>query len=303
MRFSIWAATASPWNEILELSQHCEVTGWDGVYVADHFMPNGPDETPLEGDTLECWSVLAGLAVLVPRVRLGTLVSSVTYRHPAVLANIAAAIDQMSDGRLVLGVGAGWQLNEHAAYGIELGSVKERLDRFEEACEVLNSLLREKRTTFKGSYFQLADAPNEPAPVQARVPLLIGGSGEKRTLKIAARLADEWNAWTTPETLERKVGILRANCEAIGRDPSEIAVSTQGLLFLSNDESWLSSKRSADIDRPALVGTPAEVIEIVGRYRDAGADELIVPARTLGSLARAKDTCDLFINEVAPSFR
>src|SRR4051794_35301224 len=194
MRFSIWPSPARPWSEILELTQHCEGTGWDGVYFADHFMPNAPDTTPLDGDTLECWSVMAGLAAAVPRLRLGTLVSSVTYRHPAVLANIAAAVDQISHGRLLLGIGAGWQENEHAAYGIELGSGKTRLDRFEEACQVVIPMLRERRTTFDGEHYRVHDAPNQPAPVQPRLPILIGGSGEKRTMRIAARFADEWNA-------------------------------------------------------------------------------------------------------------
>ena len=172
MRFSIWPTTKRPWDEILELTRHCEATGWDGVYVADHFMPHGdftPDvdhTAPLDGDTLECWSVIAALAAAVPRLRLGTLVSSVTYRHPAVLANIAAAVDNISHGRLLLGIGAGWQVNEHAAYGIELGTVSERLDRFEEACEVISSLLRERHTTYAGKYYRVTDGP-QPAGARA----------------------------------------------------------------------------------------------------------------------------------------
>ena len=298
MRFSIWPSPARPWSEILELTQHCEAAGWDGVYFADHFMPNGPDATPLDGDTLECWSVMAALAAAVPRLRLGTLVSSVTYRHPAVLANIAAAVDRISEGRLLLGIGAGWQENEHAAYGIELGSVKARLDRFEEACEVLTGLLRTPRTTFAGASYTVTDAPNQPAPVQEKLPILIGGGGEKRTMKIAATYADEWNAWSTPEVLTHKVEVLRRHCDDLGRDPAEIQVSTQAMLFLSTDEAWLADKRGNGI-----VGTPAEVTEIVAAYRDAGCDELIVPDFTMGPMARRKDTCDLFWNEVAANFR
>jgi F420-dependent oxidoreductase-like protein len=303
MRFSIWPAPARPWSEILELTQHCEATGWDGVYFADHFMPNGSDPTPLDGDTLECWSVLAALAATVPRVRLAPLVTSVTYRHPAVLANIAAAVDHVSGGRLLLGVGAGWQENEHAAYGIALGTVKQRLDRFEEAVVILRSLLDERRTTFAGEHFQITDAPNDPKPRQARLPLLVGGGGERRTMRIAAQHADEWNAWTTPEVLAHKVSVLSAHCDDLGRDPAEIAVSTQALLFLSTDEAWLRSKRDIDLGRAAIVGTPAEVLEIVGAYRDAGADELIIPDFTLGPLERRKDTCDLFHDEVARHLR
>ncbi|MGI8794219.1 MAG: TIGR03560 family F420-dependent LLM class oxidoreductase [Acidimicrobiales bacterium] len=302
MRFSIWPGPNRPWSDILELAQHCEKTGWDGVYFADHFMPNGPDATPLDGDTIECWSVMAALAAVVPRVRLGTLVSSVTYRHPAVLANIAAAVDQISDGRLLLGIGAGWQENEHAAYGLDLGTVKERLDRFDEACEIVVSMLREGRTSVAGEYFAVSDAPNQPVPAQTRLPILIGGGGEKRTMRTAARWADEWNAWTTPEVLAHKVSVLRSHCDDLGRDPDEIAVSTQAVLFLSNDESWLADKRDVT-GRAAVAGTPAEVVEIIGRYRDAGADEFIVPDFTLGSGRRRLDTCDLFIEEVAAAFR
>jgi F420-dependent oxidoreductase-like protein len=303
MRFSIWPSPARPWDEILELTLHCEATGWDGVYVADHFMPNAPDATPLDGDTLECWSVIAALAALVPRLRLAPLVTSVTYRHPAVLANIAAAVDQISHGRLLLGIGAGWQENEHAAYGLELGTVKQRLDRFEEACAVITSLLREPHTTFAGEYYRVTNAPNQPPPVQPRLPLLIGGAGEKRTMRIAARYADEWNAWSTPDLLAHKVGVLQKHCGEIGRDPSEIRVSTQAMLFLSTDEAWLAEKRAADAGRAAIIGTPSEVIDIVGQYRDAGADELIIPDFTFGPLPRRKETCDRFIEEVASAFR
>jgi F420-dependent oxidoreductase-like protein len=303
MRFSIWPSPTNPWEEIVTLTQHCEATGWDGVYFADHFMPNGPDETPLDGDMLECWSVVAALAHAVPRLRIAPLVTSVTYRHPAVIANIAAAVDHISKGRLLLGIGAGWQKNEHAAYGLELGSVKARIDRFEEACEVITSLLREKRTSFKGDYYQITDAPNQPPPKQDHLPLLIGASGEKRMLRIAARYADEWNAWTTPKVLAHKVGVLHRHCEDLGRDPSEIRVSTQGVLFLSKDESWLADKRErAGGDRPFIVGTPEEVTDIVGRYIDAGADELIIPDFSLGKIDRRKDTCDLFMEEVAAKF-
>jgi F420-dependent oxidoreductase-like protein len=306
MRFSIWPSPARPWDEILQLASHCEQTGWDGVYFADHFMPNGPGSEPLDGNTLECWSVIAALAASVPRVRLTSLVTSVTYRHPAVLANIAAAVDQVSHGRLTLGIGAGWQQNEHAAYGITLGSVRERMDRFEEATQILSSMLGRPRTTFSGEYFEVQDAPNQPGPVQDPLPLLVGGGGERRTLRIAARYADEWNAWTTPELLEHKVSVLRAHCAQAGREPGQIRVSTQALLLLSADKEWLADKRQAQGNQagpPRIVGTPDQVADIVARYRDAGADELIIPDFTLGSLARAKDTCDLFMQEVAPAFR
>ena len=303
MRFSIWPSPARPWDETLELVRHCEKTGWDGVYFADHFMPNAPDPTPQDGDTLECWSVIAGLAAATERLRLAPLVTSVTYRHPAVLANIAAAVDNISHGRLLLGIGAGWQENEHAAYGLDLGSVKQRLDRFEEATQIVVSLLREQRTTFEGKYFRVTDAPNQPRPAQERIPILVGGAGEKRTMRIAAQFADEWNSWTSPDVLQHKVGVLHKHCSDLGRDPAELQVSTQALLFLGTDESWLAEKRSGDAGRASVIGNPAEVTEIIGQYADAGADEFIVPDFTMGSLNRRKDTCDLFIEQVAPAFR
>jgi alkanesulfonate monooxygenase SsuD/methylene tetrahydromethanopterin reductase-like flavin-dependent oxidoreductase (luciferase family) len=239
----------------------------------------------------------------LPRVRLAPLVTSVTYRHPALLANIAAAVDQISGGRLVLGIGAGWQENEHTAYGMELGTIRERLDRFEEAVRVVASLLSQPRTTFSGKYFQLEDAPNQPMPVQAHVPLLIGGAGERRTMRIAAQYADEWNTWSTPDLLAHKVSVLRAHCDEVGRDHTDIAVSTQAMVYLSKDTDWLDKKRQAASGRPEIIGTPTEVVDMVGRYRDAGANELIIPDFTFGPLARVKDTYDLFMQEVVPAFR
>jgi F420-dependent oxidoreductase-like protein len=307
MRFGIWPSPANSWDDILALTAHCEQTGWDGVYFADHFMPNGPGPEPLDGNTLECWSVMAALAASVPRLRLASLVTSVTYRHPAVLAKIAAAVDQVSRGRLTLGVGAGWQQNEHAAYGLPLGTVRERMDRFEEAVQVLRSLLSQPRTTFDGQYFEIQNAPSQPAPVQPHLPLLIGGGGERRTMRLAARYADHWNSWTTPEVLAHKVPVLREHCEQVGRDPAEISVSTQALLFLSTDKEWLAEaatrRRAGPAGAPVISGTPAEVTDIIGRYAQAGADEFIIPDFTLGPLERKKDTCDLFLQEVAPAFR
>lgn len=301
MRFSIWPGGDRPWDETLALTLHCEATGWDGVWYADHFMPNtGPDGPPADGPMHECWAVLAGLAAATTRLRLGPLVSGNTYRHPAVLANVASAIDHISHGRLIVGIGAGWQTNEHTAYGIELPPVRERLDRFEEAVQVLLGLLRQPRTTFAGRHYTLTDAPNDPKPVQERLPLLIGGGGEKRTMRIAARFADEWNAWSTPELMAHKVQVLRRHCEDLGRDPAEITVSTQALLFMSDDPTWLARTRESLPEMPTIVGTPAEVVDIVAAYKEAGVDELIVPDFTMRTLERRMDTYDQFMTEVVP---
>jgi len=298
MQFAVWPGTQQPWADILEVARHAELTGWDRVYVADHFMSNDDEAA---GPMLECWAVVTALAAAVPRVGIGTLVCGNTYRHPAILANQAATADVISGGRIILGLGAGWQENEHEKYGIELSPVGERLDRFAEACAIVRSLATQERTTFHGRHYQLTDAPMEPKPVRP-FPLLVGGGGEKRTLRIAAEHAQEWNVWSTPDVFAHKSGVLDGHCHDVGRDPGEIRRSTQALLFLSNDVSYLDKIRSRDIGRAAIVGTPAEVTDIVGAYRDAGVDELIVPDFTIGTGSRRTDTLDLFKEEVAIHF-
>jgi len=303
VRFSVWPGPDRPWEDTLRLVQECDEAGWDGAWFADHFMPNDAQgAAPLDGPTLECWSVLAGLAASTRRLRLGPLVSGNLYRHPAVVANAAATIDQISGGRFVLGLGSGWQMNEHAAYGIDLLGIKDRMDHLEESAEVITSLLREKRTTFAGVHYRITDAPCDPKPVQERLPLLIGGRGEQRTMRVAARFADEWNAWTTPEDFAAKSAVLDRRCEEIGRNPTEIRRSTQAMVFLSKDEKWLERHRGP-AGRPVLVGTPAEMVEQVGAYREAGVDELIVPDWTMGEADRASDTLALFWSEVAVHLR
>ncbi|HEX2851412.1 MAG TPA: LLM class F420-dependent oxidoreductase [Acidimicrobiales bacterium] len=303
MRFSVWPSSGQSWEDVLAIARHAEATGWDGVWIADHFMPNAED---VSGPMLECWATLAGLAASVPRVRLGALVSGNTYRHPAVLAKTATTIDHISGGRVVLGLGAGWQENEHRAYGLEFFDTRTRLRRLEEACEVVKRLTTEERVEFSGEHYSLVAAPLEPKPVQSPLPLLVGGGGEKVTMRIAARWADEWNVWGDPATLAQKGAVLDEHCERLGRDPAAIARSAQTLLFLSDDEEWLAKRREAmggGGGRGAMIGRPSELVDTVGAYVDAGVDELIVPDFTLGSGARKLDTYDRFITEVAAAFR
>jgi F420-dependent oxidoreductase-like protein len=300
MRFSFWPTAGQPWPDILDLAHHVERTGWDGVWIADHFMPYPGD---IGGDMHECFAAVAGLAAAVPRLRIGTLVAGNSYRHPAVLAKQAVTIDHVTGGRFVLGLGAGWQENEHVAYGIELGAPGERLSRFEEACAVITSLLREDRTTFHGKYYRLTDAPLAPKPVRGRLPFLVGGGGERRTLRVAAHFADEWNIWGDPTLLAHKSGVLERHCADVGRDPSSITRSANALLWLSEDEAWLARYRGRHLGRPSIVGTPAEVVEIVAAYRDAGVGELIIPDFNMSEVGRKRAAMDLFINEVATAFR
>ncbi len=299
MRFSVWPSPQRPWSEVRDIVLHCDRSGWDGAYFADHFMPDDPEARPADGPMLECWSVLSALAAETKKLRLGSLVSGNLYRHPAVVANAAATIDHISGGRFVLGLGAGWQVNEHAAYGITLLGTKDRLDRLEESCAIIGSLLRNPRTTYVGAHFQLTDAPCEPKPLQDHLPLLVGGSGEKRTMRIAAAYADEWNAWGTADDFRRRTQVLEDHCQDVGRDPRAIARSTQALVYLSTDAAWLRRHSG----RSPLLGTPSEMVDQVGAYEDAGVDELVVPDWTMGSGSRTIDTLSLFIDQVASNFR
>lgn len=301
MRFSLWTSSSQPWPDLLAAARHAETTGWDGVWVADHFMANDPGPTPPDTPTLEAGSLVAALAAAVDRVRIGTLVYGNTYRHPAVLANMAATVDQVSGGRFVLGIGAGWQVNEHEQYGIELPPVRERVDRFAEAIQIVRSLLREPTTTFAGRHYRLTDALCEPKPVQSPLPILVGAKGD-RMLGITARWADEWNTWGLPDHIAERSTALDRACEAANRDPGEIARSAQALLFITDDDAT-AAKLAEAIPRPVLAGTPERLREVVARYAEVGLDELIVPDFTLGTGAERADALDRFATEVAADFR
>ena len=207
MEFSVWPNHERSFDDTVKIVSACESYGWHAAYYADHFMPNGPDATPLSGPVNEAMMTLGGLAAVTSRIRLGTLVASATYRHPAVAAKMFATLDQMSRGRAIVGLGAGWQINEHASYGIELGSIPERINRFEEYVQIVRSMLHESTTTFSGDYYRVNDAPCEPRS-EVAAPILLGVKGERRTMALAARLADIWNAWTSPDEHRRLNGVL-----------------------------------------------------------------------------------------------
>ncbi len=301
MRFSFWPQPTQGYEDVSALASHVERGGWDGIWLADHFMPNAADTS---APWPEAWTTLSALAISVPRLRLGTLVSGNTYRHPAVLAKMAATLDHISGGRLVLGLGAGWQENEHHKYGITFSTVAGRLARLEEACQVIKGLFENTSYSFEGKYYQLAEAPLEPKPLQSPLPLLIGGGGEKVTLRIAASYANEWNVWGTVETLTRKMAILDRHCSRIGRDPGDVERSAVALLFLSDDQD-LIKKVTANPSRPAIAGNVNQVRDTIAAYAEAGVDEVIIPDFTLGSgFTSAKtDVLDRFIEEVAPVAR
>jgi F420-dependent oxidoreductase-like protein len=296
MRLSIWPNASQDWNVIRDQVLHCEANGWDGVYVADHFMPSFGDDTAPTG---ECVALMAAIAAATSRLRIGSLVFGNTYRHPAILTNQVATVDHVSGGRVLFGIGAGWQENEHAAYGIELPPAGERLDRFEEAVQVVRGLTSGERFTFAGTHYTITDAPS--VSPGRRMDLLIGGGGEKRTMRIAAQHADEWNIWSTPELMRQKLDVLERHCDAVGRSFDDIEVSTQALVFMSDDEGFLENMRNAQMPMPTMVGTPKQVGETLAEYVEAGVDEFIVPDFTLPPAGSARlDFLDQLAEVAAP---
>lgn len=241
-----WTPMRDFWIEADRIEMYS--AGW----TFDHFYPIFSDPT---GPCFEGWTMLAYMAAVTKRIRLGVLVTGNTHRHPAVLANMAATVDVASGGRLELGLGAGWSEEEHTAYGIDLPPWPERFDRLEEACAVIDGLLTKERFDFDGVHHRLRNAMCNPKPVQRpRPPLLIGGKGRKRTLRIAAQWADEWNfPGGEPEELAELIDVLHAHCADIGRNPAEISISV---------------KAETDIG-------PGPFAELVAAYRDAGAEHLI----------------------------
>lgn len=213
------------WSELLAVWQAADdASALHSAWLFDHFYPIFSDPT---GPCLEGWTALAALAAATRRIRLGVLVTGNVHRHPAVLANMCATVDVISGGRLEIGLGAGWNAQECDAYGIPLFSVKERLERMDEAAAILTSLLRQETTTYSGQHYQLVDARCEPKPVQRPTPPLgIGGSGEKRTLRTVARWADHWNySGGDVDELRHKTDVLLRHCDEVGRDSREILIS------------------------------------------------------------------------------
>jgi alkanesulfonate monooxygenase SsuD/methylene tetrahydromethanopterin reductase-like flavin-dependent oxidoreductase (luciferase family) len=295
----VWPGAAQPWRDLLDLVRQADAGFWHCAYVADHFMASADHP---EGETrmLEATGVLAALAGATSRVRLAPLVLSMTYRHPAVLANWAATVDHISDGRLTLGLGAGWQVNEHEHYGLELGRPGERVDRFAEGLAVIHGLLNQPRTTVDGGYYRLTDAPCDPKPVQSPLPLLIGGTGP-RMLRLIARYADEWNHWSAPGGFRETAEKLDAACEEVGRDPSAILRSTQALTILT--DSPAGERQAAAIAEkaplPVIYGTPARIADAVARWRDEGVDEVIIPDRAMPA-DRRRDAYDALADALTP---
>lgn len=228
------------WAELLRRVRFAEDAGFDGAWVFDHFKPLYGDRT---GPCMEGWTLLAALAASTERIRLGTLVTGVTYRHPSILATEAVTVDQVSGGRLELGIGAAWFEGEHRELGIQFPRARDRTEMLEEAVQVIRLLMTEDGASFEGRHYRLEDATYHPRPVQQpHPPIWIGAGGERRTIPIAARHADVWHSFGSVEGLSRKAGMLDRAAEAAGRDPASIQRASD----LSISEPWDVVRRRAD---------------------------------------------------------
>jgi F420-dependent oxidoreductase-like protein len=290
------APDAEMFDHTVARATAAEHSGFDSVWVMDHFwqLPalGGPDEPILEAYTL-----LGALAARTERVQLGTLVTGVTYRNPALLAKIVTTLDIISKGRAVLGIGAAWYEEEHDGFGFAFPRAGERLDRLEEAVQICRALFRDDQPTWKGRHYSIADARNVPRPVRpGGPPIMIGGSGERRTLRLVAQYADMCNVTGGPATIVHKLDVLRGHCKDVGRDPSEVLTTRLGTLVLTSspDETERTTGFLRGIAGDAFgeqftVGEASDVVEQVGALVDAGLDCLIfnMPFADPDTIARA----------------
>jgi F420-dependent oxidoreductase-like protein len=284
-------------DELRALWRRIEDHGFEWISIWDHFY--AADATG-GAVCLEAVAAHAALALSTSRVRCGSLVYSVGYRHPAVLANAMATLDHLSDGRVTLGLGGGWLQGEYDAYGLPFPPPRVRLRQLEEAVQCVRGLLTQDVTSFEGEHFRLHEARCEPKPVQDRLPIWVGGGGERVTLAIAARHADGWNVpFIPPEEFGRKVGVLHEHCERTGREPATITKSINVGLAWQEGDLRAQFGNIADFVRPGvLTGSVQEVVDRIGAYREAGAEWLILAMRAPFDV----EGLDRFAAEVLPAF-
>jgi alkanesulfonate monooxygenase SsuD/methylene tetrahydromethanopterin reductase-like flavin-dependent oxidoreductase (luciferase family) len=280
------------WPGLRDACLAVERAGWDSISLDDHLLS---DEADWRDPKLEGWTALAAVAALIPRVRLGLLVSSTTFRNPGLIAKLATTLDHISEGRAVLGLGGGWFEREHDAFGIDFGAgFGERLDRLDEAAQVIRRLLDGERVTHHGPFFDLEDALCTPRPIQSPMPILIGGSGPTKTLRTTALYADLWNGYGSPERIAATSDVLRQRCEEVGRpfEAIERTVTTHIVVRDTRAEAvaaWeaiaqrhgLVGKVGSDgTDRGLTVGgPPEEVAAYLDRYRRNGVGEVMFVVR------------------------
>ncbi len=285
-------------DELRALWVQIEGLGFDWISIWDHFYAADASGSPV---CLEAVAAHAALIEATSRVQCGSLVYSIGYRHPAVLANTMATLDQMAGGRVVLGMGAGWSQIEYDAYGIPFPPAPVRLRQLNEGIQCVRGLLTEAVTDFDGEFFTLNGARCEPKPVQSRLPIWIGGGGEKVTLRIAAQHADGWNVpFVSPATYRAKVGVLQEHCERLGRDPATITKAVNvGLAYSEADLDAQFGGGMSEFVRPGvLMGSTQEMINQIGAYGDAGAEWVIIARRAPFDA----DSIDRFAADVLPAF-
>ncbi len=266
-------------DELRGVWRHIEDLGFGWISVWDHFY--GATGRPDDAACLEAVAMHAALACTTTKVRCGSLVYSIGYRHPAVLAKAITTIDQLSGGRADMGIGAGWAKVEYDAYGIPFPGTKTRLDQVEEGIQCLRGLLHDEVTSFEGTHFTLTEARNEPRPVQAKIPIWIGGGGEKRTLNIAARYADGWNVpFIAPDAFAHKNAVLDEHCSSVGRDPKAIKRAINVGLAYTEDSLQQQFGAISELVRPGvLTGSHDEIMDRIGQYVAAGADQVNIALR------------------------
>jgi len=309
IRFGIHAGPQhTTYEDYRDLWKSAEDLGFDWASVFDHFIPI---QSNPEGPCFEGLTLLSAMAAQTSRIRCGVLVIGNTYRHPAVLANIAATIDHISGGRLELGVGAGWWEMEHQEYGIELPPIGRRIRMLGEALPILKSLWTAHRTTFEGRYYQVTDALCEPKPVQQpSIPLWVGGAGERLTLRTVAESADGWNTFFMPEAeYQHKLDVLAEHCRAVGRNPQDIRKSLVVQAVVRQDASSvkvqverLAKARGvtpAQLQGRMIFGTPEQCVEQLLPYVKLGVSDFIIGARAPVDF----ETLELVATKVAPEVK
>lgn len=292
------------YDDLLAVARAAEDLGYGAFFRSDHYLGMGTRGEP--GPT-DAWITLAGLARDTRSIRLGTLMTSATFRHPGVLAISVAGVDQMSGGRVELGIGAGWFEAEHTAYGIPFPDTRERFDRLEETLAVVTGLWRTPEGedfAFEGTHYRLADSPALPKPVQRPgPPILVGGKGRRRTPALAARFADEFNIpFESVDFTRTQFGRVRDACAAVGREADALVYSNALVLCCGKDEAEVRRRADAigrDVDElreHGLAGTPDEVVDTIGRYGEVGASRIYLQVLDLADL----DHVELVAAEVVP---
>ena len=295
------------YDDLLDVARHSEQLGFDAFFRSDHYLAMGTDGLP--GPT-DAWLTLAGIARETSTIRLGTLVTSATFRWPGPLAISVAQVDQMSGGRVELGIGAGWYKEEHTAYGLPFPDTRERFDRLEETLAIVTGLWSTppgERFDFTGSHYRLTDSPALPKPVQVpHPPVIVGGKGKRRTPALAARHAAEFNVpFDSVQTSRDLFARVRDACEAVDRDPDELVYSNALVLCCGKDEAELKRRAEAigrdvaELRENGLAGTPDEVVDRLGAYADAGSSRVYLQVLDLSDL----DHLDLVADSVLPQVR